>query len=129
MGSVGDVSVGGLTTGGAGRPVVGSEAGGFITGGSKEASNSTTVALLPAGPVLMAPTVLSLPSMATVALPDASPDVVKFTVPPSVLETDIIPAAMDPPSCALTTKAVATSNHAAHAAHGAAVCTKWGCNR
>lgn len=52
---------GGLTTGAAGTPVVGSESDGFFTGGGRDARMSRKVLLREPGPVLVVPMVLFLP--------------------------------------------------------------------
>ena len=83
----GAVTLGGLRTGGAGTPAVGSDSGVFVIGGSTDDMKSMIVVLMPSAPALVTPTVLFLPSTVTVAKPRELPAVVRLTSPPRTLDT------------------------------------------
>ena len=78
---------GALTTGGAGTPVVGSDSGGFIMGGSMDERKPIIVVLRPSAPALVAPIVLFLPSTVTVEKPGEPPPLVTLTSPARTLDT------------------------------------------
>ena len=101
---------GGLTTGGAGTPVVGSESGGFSTGGGREARMSRKALLRDPAPALVAPTDLFLPFMDAVTAPLAFPLVNTPPWEPLTLETDMFATAKLPPFWAAATDAVASSS-------------------
>lgn len=86
---------GGLPTGGAGTPGVGSESGAFGTGGANGPKVSITELFAELSPALDAPKVLFLPFADTKTEPLALPAVVTFTRPPSALEMTTLANALD----------------------------------
>ena len=102
---------GGLTTGGAGTPVVGSDSGGLITVGSMDDRKSIIVVLMESGVALVAPTVLFLPSTVTVAKPLALPEV-RLNRPPPTFERPTLELE-EKPRWLLTGEAVASAKMAA----------------
>lgn len=81
-----------LTTGGASTPAVGSDSGGFTTGGSVDDKISATGVLLSSAPALVAPVVFFLPSAVTLVKPLPLLALVRLTRPPPTLDTSTFDA-------------------------------------